>query len=72
MFGGIRELDFACELGEKVCMSKAGGNAYYYIIRKLRKGMGVRKMNFELFLNEGAKTGIRRRGREIFSYDRPL
>lgn len=40
------ELDFA-ELGEKFGMEpKQAEMAYYYIIRKLRKGMGVRKDEF--------------------------
>ena len=40
------ELDFT-ELGEKFGMeSKQAEMAYYYIIRKLRKGMGVRKDEF--------------------------
>ena len=40
------ELDFT-ELGEKFGIeSKQAEMAYYYIIRKLRKGMGVRKDEF--------------------------
>ena len=40
------ELDFA-ELGKKFGMEpKQAEMAYYYIIRKLRKGMGVRKDEF--------------------------
>ena len=40
------ELDFA-ELGERFGMEpKQAEMAYYYIIRKLRKGMGVRKDEF--------------------------
>lgn len=40
------ELDFT-ELGEKFGMEpKQAEMAYYYIIRKLRKGMGVRKDEF--------------------------
>lgn len=40
------ELDFT-ELGEKFGMEpKQAEMAYYYIIRKLRKGMGVRRDEF--------------------------
>ena len=43
---GFGELDFT-ELGEKFGMEpKQAEMAYYYIIRKLRKGMGVRKDEF--------------------------
>ena len=65
------ELDFT-EFGEKFGMEpKQAEMAYYYIIRKLRKGMGLGKMNFEMLL-ERAKAGDQEAREEIFRMYRPL